>query len=692
MATQSTKIRKPLTAAEMRDPPTGMQVLPTYAGSTNFGALAQGSQPAASTLGNGTKAVSGTQTEVDAQGNTWEYVNHGDGTGEWKMTKDAQGNWVGDAREGMLREQGTSGASNPPPGAGSTYQGTPPGQDAGQTQEDALIQQIIDQQKQTATDNRAFSDNTVVPALNKQIGSSDTADALDWNSYAQQGAARDKAEATRASTVQQSKDLATKYNGQSSDMYNSFAAGQNALNAQDQAGLSKYMSETDPLMSMIQARSSDPADVNRQVGSYNTLNDIGNGSLDYAAQIYNSDPNDVRRQQESYYNDLGIGQGSLNYDSLAARAFADPQDIQAQKNALTNINEDVRVGGAQQQDALNLIKSRTGTMATPEEALLAEMARRKFENDDKSSREAVNQDLAQRGVRSGASEIAGQLADREQASQDRTLSEMGLQANAMQRARDYTNMDANQSNAIRASSQNALGLQSNLTTNMRNESFDEAYKRGEGADLASANNQRTQLSGYQLAGNQANAIRDSDDTVGMFDTNQVNNAQAANQGVRLAGSQSAAQQSNSIRSANDSQRQYEDTMAHNEAARVGTLAGDRLNGTLGTTAQDSTRNYTTETEGQKVNDTNFGRDQAPIDTAHNDAVTDYAADSDVAGMPAAIGEAAHGRRVADTGSAVGVAGQRSGTNSADDEALLEALGLKMASNSKNAALKLAAGR
>lgn len=773
MATLKSNLRKPVNNTSYYGNVQGTPV----PGSTDFGTLAGGAPaPAAGGGGGGGGPIGGGPLDVQSDG-TYELVPRSNGTQEWVKVADANGNLVGDAKEIQLRKDGQSAAGQRPvssntlagagigsvvPGVGTAvgagigsvtgsvgptpnykFQPPPgtqtPAQVAGQA-DDPIIQQLIDNATNDAADNKKFSDDQVVPALDAQKQASKDAAGLDWASYGMQTAARDKAQAQRSGAVTDLANLGSQYNQKSTDLYNTYAGQQAGLSSQDQAGLSRYMSETDPLMTQLQAHGSDPNDIARQEASYSQLNGIANGNLDYTAaqsglsqasltqaqwEKYNSQQEDIDRQRNAYQDLRGIGTGSLDYQSQAAKAAANPEDLANQRKALTDIQNDVAGGDKNQQDALNIIKGRTGTTATAEEAYLAEMARRKFETDDRSNREAQQQDMAARGIRSGASEIAGQLADREQTSQDRVLSELGLQANAMQRARDYTSMDADQSNAMRASSQNALGLQSNLTTNMRNAGFDESYKRGMGADVASSNNQGTRLAGYTSSANQSNQIRNANDTVGMFNTGsknqnmefnagqanqnsqfnagqantvgmfnagQTNNAQANNQSTRLGGSQSAAMQSNSIRSANDAISMFKDNYASQEATRVGNLAGDRQDTTLRTTNQVGNRNKDVETEGQAVNDVNYGRDADPIKLTHDDASTNYQEDSDVAAMPGDIGDRAHNRAVQDTGSSVSVAGQRSGDSATASDALAEALGLRLADNAKNRALALGAGR
>lgn len=631
---------------------------------------------------------------------------------------------------------------------GIPYNGAPAQAIVQQGQRDDIINKILGNAQQQRAGDQQFVDQQLMPLFNTQKNAAGAANFLDQQALAGQQTARDRAVQTNNDLVNEQRGIAGGYNTASRGMYNDYATGQNALNTQDAGTLSKYMGETDPLMAQLQARGSNPQDianqqaalsratgiaggslsyqaalaqsnaqdVARQQGSYNTLNGIGGGSLDYTAAQYNSDPNDVARQETAYKDFQDIGYGSLDYQSQAARAHADPIDVANQRKALGDIQDDVKFGNKDQLDALNLIKSRTGTTATAEEALLAEQARRKFEGDDSSRRAAVLADQAQRGVRSGSAEIASMVAGQQQTAADRSLSEMALLANATQRAQAYTGMQANQSNAMRDAQLNALGLQGNMSTNMRNASFDEAYKRGVGADTASANNQNTRLSGYQYAGQQANAIRQANDYVGTFNVGEQNTAQANNQTTRLGGYQSAAQvasamrdasdrmnisnagfkndasannqrtmvqgaelqatQSNAIRTANDSQRQFEDMYSQAEATRVGNLAGDRAQTSLNTTNQIGQRNDTTHSAGQTMLDTNYGRDKDSISLASGSNKDQYVMDSDVNNTMAGVGANNYARAAGLTGTGVNIAGARStASNPAGvNDALMLALG------------------
>lgn len=670
--------------------------------------------PVAAAGGGGGKGpITGGPLQVEADG-TYEYVDRGGGRGEWVKVKDAAGNLVGDALEISRRRSGTSiaGATVSPT---APYNPAPAQAVTAQNQQADLINKIVG-----GTQNgQAFTNNTIMPALNQQRNAAAAANYLDQQALSGQQAARDRAVAQNNALINEQRGLAGSYNTQSRQLLNDYQQQQGALNSQDQANLSRYMSETDPLMTMMRAQGSDPQDIANQQAALARATGIAGGSLDYqAAQAaltqaalsqYSSNPADMQRQLQSYNQLSGVGGGSLDYRSQAAQAYADPTDIANQRKALADIQKDVATGDQKQQEAYDLISSRTGVEATAQERLLAELARRSFESQDRSNREAVLQDLSLRGLRSGGAEIASALANQERLGQDRTLAELGLQANAMQRAQAYTGMKADQSNAMRASAQNALGLQGNLSSTMRGQSFDEAYKRGVGADTASANNQSTRLSGVIGAANQSNAIRNANDTVGMFNTGQANQvsmfnagqantvsmfnagqtnqAYANNQATRLGGAQLQASQSNALRSANDSMRQFQDMYANAEATRVGNLAGQRANTSLATTSQVGSRNSSTYEAGARSLDTQYQRDQDPIRTAIGANADQYRMDSDVNNMMSGVGGANYGRAAGITGSAIaaGAAGQSS------QQAVINALGLTLGANDYNAALKTLRG-
>lgn len=89
-----------------------------------------------------------------------------------------------------------------------------------------------------------------------------------------------------------------------------------------------------------------------------------------------------------------------------------------------------------QKDQLAKYNALSTPQVTGQERLLAELARRKAEADDKSSRDATFQQMQARGSNSAGQQIAAQYAARANTSSDRVLAELGLQGSAVGRSMD----------------------------------------------------------------------------------------------------------------------------------------------------------------------------------------------------------------------------------------------------------------
>lgn len=579
-----------------------------------------------------------------------------------------------------------------------------------QAQQQNLVNQILNVAGEQRGQDQAYVDQTLQPLLGQQATAADAAGRDDERALNWLSAARTRADTTQQQALDQQRANAANYNAQGTQLYNNYANQQNALSTQDQGTLSSYLQATNPLMQQLQATGSNAADVAAQQAALQRAIGIAGGSLNYNAaqagyQGYNaaqaaSNAADVARQTEGYNNLAGVGGGSLDYQSQAARAFADPTDVAAQRQALADIRADVTGGNAEEQQALDLIKSRTGVAPTAQEALLYELNRRTRASQDASSRAAVLNNMAARGLRSGGAQLAMMQQSGQQSAQDQLLADMAANAGAVQRAQAYTGMQKDLATAMRGQQQNALGLQGNLATAIRNASFDEAYKRGVGADTASANNQGTRLAGYQGAASTANTMRGQSDTMNMFNTGQTNAAQqftanagnqaamfnagqvnqalANNQGTQLAGAQMQGTQSNAIRSANDTMNMFKDNYAAQEATRVGNLAGQRATQGLATTAQVGARNTGTYNAGVDVNEANYGRDRDTTNDLTASIAPAYSRDSDVAGALANRGQRAFERTGAMIGSATNVANARQGAG--NNSELINALKLALGQN------------
>lgn len=574
-----------------------------------------------------TPALSGVGTQpggdyTDNYGNKFRYVDYGNGTGEWlQVGPSGDLQRPGDQTEINRRLSGTSIAGNSsgvstPAGNQSPYAstwsqatsfagGSGMGMPANAAQQQAINALAPNPQSQNWQ-------NMIGGATGAAIGGRNFA-------AAQQGA--------------NTTDYMNSLNG----FYNQQAGYVGQANAADQAALGAYNTQAGQQYNAISALSaptwqnynSNPQDVAQQQQSYNWANGVAGGSLNYSAaqaalsqasyrtyqaqqaqlalaqlHQYASNPQDIQRQL------TGLGQiskdiatGGAGQEKILRQIYDDLAHGGAgQKDAIARLQQELDTGGNDQREVMAKYKALSDPNITAQERYLAEIARRSFEAQDKGSREAVLSDQAARGVRSGASEIASNLANQERFGQDRTLSELGLQANAVQRSMQALGgwqgsadslraaqqnglaMYTQAQNALRAAQQNGMGLAANEENALR-----EASQRGlamyqQAADSIRAMNDQVGLANTNWANqnsmfnadasNQnsmfnANATNQASqfnanayntnsmfnagqaNQVGMFNAGQTNQAYANNQQTMLSGGIQAGNMANSIRSMND---------------------------------------------------------------------------------------------------------------------------------------------
>lgn len=154
------------------------------------------------------------------------------------------------------------------------------------------------------------------------------------------------------------------------------------------------------------------------------------------------------------YKDVQGPDYTADIESQGAKAYADPNDV------------------ARQTQALDMLKARTGVEETGEERLLRFNARQKQEQQQKSDLAALRNELRSRGMYGSGAELAGALGSAQNTGMQRTASELGAQANAMQRAMA------------------ALQAYNTGSATARGQSAQEAQFRGNAADVvAKANKQ-----------------------------------------------------------------------------------------------------------------------------------------------------------------------------------------------------------
>lgn len=222
--------------------------------------------------------------------------------------------------------------------------------------------------------------------------------------------------------------------------------------------------------------------VNGAVGQYgnklDALDAQNNATLDsYIAALSginapgftaaSSNPSDVNRQQTVFDQLQAAANGSLD-------AHANPEDI------------------AHQNLALNKLLPLTDMQMTAQERFMMEQARQNQDMDIHGGMLAALRNLATRGQLGSGHEIGALLGMQQNTSQNRTLGDLGAEANAVDRA------------------MKALGMYSGLSTDMRNAGFAE--------DNA---NMGRRAGAMTASGNMATSMRDASDVMARFNQAQA---------------------------------------------------------------------------------------------------------------------------------------------------------------------------
>lgn len=271
------------------------------------------------------------------------------------------------------------------------------------------------------------------------------------------------------------------------------------------------------------------AAIDRLGGVYDDLSTPLVANLTSQAAV--ADPEALAGQRQALGQLQGAANGSLDYTSQAASAFADPKYLAMRDKGLEDLygvsqgGKDVHVGQEDPEayratmDALHQMGELTKPQLTDQERFLYEKARQAQEMDERGLSAARMSDLRRRGMAGGGAELTQNAIDSQRISQNRVLSDLGANAQAVARAtgmlQSYgslgNNMNA-QANGLATDNANrqlsALGLYTSGAETAEQQSFQQQYARGTAADKASSDNQGTRLSGMVASGNQANQMQD----------------------------------------------------------------------------------------------------------------------------------------------------------------------------------------
>lgn len=153
---------------------------------------------------------------------------------------------------------------------------------------------------------------------------------------------------------------------------------------------------------------------------------------------------DTTAEMERAYQQLAGGfgkykgeQDALNESDLAELARYKGQ-IPGLRDQIAGLEwKDVKSGGPgyeAQLDALQKYKGLTDPTMTAQERFIMEKGRREQEQQERSSRDAVMRDLGARGLRSAGAELTNMLGAQQLTGQNRVMSNLGAQANAVERS------------------------------------------------------------------------------------------------------------------------------------------------------------------------------------------------------------------------------------------------------------------
>lgn len=321
------------------------------------------------------------------------------------------------------------------------------------------------------------------------------------------------------------------------------------LNASDSAALGTFNSRNADLYNtsvpMLSASqwSSNPQDIANQMQALGNFSGIFGGSLDYQAAL-------ATLTQAGYTNAEQTLAELYQYAS-------DPSDVNRQKQAIEELHGLVNGGewNKNLQDVTQKYKDLSNPEITAQERFILENFKQRREDLDRANREGVMSNLAARGLRSGAAEQTAMLNSQQELGRQSVLTELGAQANAIGRSQQAMQGWSQASQAGRQAQLAAMGMYVDASGQLRAQNDavglantgwanqNSMFNAGQANDISMFNANAYNQNQMFNAG-QANQVS-------MYNAGQTNNARANNQATRLAGAQGFANQSNAIRQSND---------------------------------------------------------------------------------------------------------------------------------------------
>jgi hypothetical protein len=557
---------------------------------------------------------------------------------------------------------GGTGSTNPAGAAGSGGPGAPGGSAVPNPSDP--IQQMLEEARRNRDENNAYIDNTLTPRMNTWNGMiGDAYGGIAGTIQAQRGVDDELAGQYGGMFAQQTQNAA-KYNQSDLDSLANYGGALNTANAADQ----------------------------------NTLGFLTN----QWSQTSQLSPTQIRSNLQAItaqLNTAGLTQAQYEAASMTKaaleRAQSNPDDVRAQKEALGLMNQmsegslDIQNGGntpeakAAQLEAL----SRYGTLSaspnvTGQERYIYESARQRQEQDEKARIGAILTSSRMKGQGGANQELAAILQGGQNNSQNRLLSDLGAESNAvdrqMQALAGYGQLSSgmmqqgndvagrNASNRLQAT-----GMRGNLASTIR----------GQGDTMNMFNTgQANQMSAF----NAGQANQNAQFNAGQLNANRMGNAQMANAreqfnagqanmvGLQNASFQNQTQQYNQTQ--NTIQSQFEDNYRATQQDSAWNRTADLSGASFGVNAAAATRAGALNTATNATNAADYGRDKDTVDLWGQGATNIYNAKTGTNNTQVgALGNWA-GQLGAAAGRDLAVSGQRIGTSQTGSQAVQTALG------------------
>jgi hypothetical protein len=396
--------------------------------------------------------------------------------------------------------------------------------------------------------------------------------------------------------------------GQSGQILGGLAAGSLAANATHNSEMDSLVAGLQP----YQALGYDPEGHAAQTQALSNFSAIQGGSLDYqasqaqaaharavmaAVQQYNSNPNDVAQQQDAI-NQL---KGAISGGEWAGNM----------------------------RDVRDKYKSLSDPEITDQERFIMENLRQQSEARMRGNREALSSDLATRGIRSGASEAVGLGMENQETGNERVLTELGAGANAVNRSMQAMQGWAQTSEVGRQAELQAMGMYSDAAGNLR-QMNDQV-----GEFNAAEQNQTNRVNATNATNvNISNAANDTN--VSMFNAGQQNQAKANNQATRLAGAQGYSTAATNLRNSNETINMFNKDQEMVQSRHMDEVKYNASNSKLdGTNQTAGTVGHLVGQQTASAMDaagSNWARNTRDNDTADANTRSKYGATKDFAGL------------------------------------------------------------